>query len=94
MLPYNIVEAHCHVMELTSSGGLGWGGGVDEQFTWHRNQEQNVSASGAFFSCYTATTWLLGKGVGGVDFMNLIAVKIMPYIGRSCIPRSCHARPV
>ena len=28
-------------------------GGIDEQFTWHRNQEQNVSASGAFFSCYT-----------------------------------------
>ena len=34
----------------------GWNfewGGIDEQFTWHRNQEQNVSASGAFFSCYT-----------------------------------------
>ena len=26
--------------------------GIDELFTWHRNQEQNVSALGAF-SCYT-----------------------------------------
>ena len=28
-------------------------GGIDEQFTWHWNQEQNVSALGAFFSFYT-----------------------------------------
>ena len=40
MFYINIVEAHCHVAELTSSGR------IDEQFTWHRNQEQNVSASG------------------------------------------------
>ena len=33
-------------MELTLSGRI-------EQFMWHRNEEQNVSASGAFFSCYT-----------------------------------------
>ena len=38
MSSYNIVEAHCHVAEFTSSGG------IDEQFAWHRNQKQNVSA--------------------------------------------------
>ena len=41
-----IVKAHCHVVELTSSGRI-------VQFMWHWNQEQDVLAWGAFFSCYT-----------------------------------------